>query len=515
MMRIPLLTIAAVLISLPACFDEEDSEPPPDEGDTDTDTDTDTDADSDADADTDSDTDADADTDADTDADSDTDSDTDTDHPLATGDVDLADADYTLSGETAGNAAGASVAWAGDVNRDGYADLLVGATGLNAGHTGAGGAYLVLGPITADGSLGDAHAMLKGCDADDGAGYRVSRAGDVDADGYDDLLVGDGNEGYEYNDYAHAYLVYGPVSGVQTLGTDVSIKFGYGYQGTHDLAPAGDTNGDGYDDFLLASIGSTYTLEGHVSLMLGPVTGSEYWSSAHCHDELIGIGDEGQLQATAVSGEGDVNGDGYGDVLVGEGGDGRAYLFNGPITATVDSTDDYSTAFLQRTSYGCFGWEVELLGDLNGDGYDDAVIGDSRGDTEYGGGEVFVFFGPTSGEVRDSAANSVLGSRKKELAGTSLSSCRDVDGDGQQDLLVGGINGAWLVLGPVSGRIDLHDADVIYSPDSGNDQLGKAVTLAPDLDADGYDDILLGAQGATGAVSGAGLVAVFRGGSVP
>ncbi len=515
MMRIPLPTLAAILISLPACFDKDDSEPPPDESDTDTDTDTDadTDSDADADADADSDTDADADTDADTDADSDTDSDTDPDHPLATGDVVLADADYTLSGETAGNQAGASMAWAGDVDRDGYADLLVGATGLNAGYTNAGGAYLVLGPITADGSLADAHALLRGCDAQDGAGYAVSRAGDVDADGYEDLLVGSNVYGQEDNPYG--YLVYGPVTGVQELGTDVVFDFTHMYSVTIDLAPAGDTNADGYDDFLLASIGYTTCWEGYVNLMLGPVTDSFYYASwERYYDEMIGLGDC-CLEGSAISGEGDVNGDGYDDVLVGSGYNGRAYLFNGPITDSVD-TSDRSTYFDgEEDDY--FGLEAELLGDLNGDGYDDVIIGAYRSDdANHNVGRVYTFFGPTGAEVHQSAADSTLvGVLESAQAGMSLSSCSDVDDDGQQDLLVGGANAAWLVLGPVSGNMSLDYADVRYNPDNSSDRLGQAVSLAPDLDADGYDDILLGAQAATGAVSEAGLVGIFRGGSVP
>ena len=126
----------------------------------------------------------------------------------------LADANAQLTGESSYDAAGDSVAAAGDINADGYDDFLIGAYAYSDSTSGsyAGAVYLVLGsPSVASASLTDADARLTGESSDDYAGRSVSPAGDVNADGYDDFLVG----AYGYDDpsigsYAGAtYLLLG------------------------------------------------------------------------------------------------------------------------------------------------------------------------------------------------------------------------------------------------------------------------------------------------------------------
>ena len=98
--------------------------------------------------------------------------------------------DAMLIGENDTDEAGASVSGAGDVDGDGFDDLLVSASNEDSGGPGAGAAYLVLGPITGDLDLSEADAKLLGEIDNDNAGYAVSGAGDVDGDGLDDLLIG-------------------------------------------------------------------------------------------------------------------------------------------------------------------------------------------------------------------------------------------------------------------------------------------------------------------------------------
>src|SRR6185369_16180577 len=121
------------------------------------------------------------------------------------GTLDLSLADAKLVGENRSDYAGDRIADAGDVDGDGHADLLVGSPQNDEGGFGAGAAYLVLGPVTGMLDLSRAHAKLVGEDVDDNACI-VSGAGDVDANGHDDLFVG-----APYGGASAAYMVLGPV----------------------------------------------------------------------------------------------------------------------------------------------------------------------------------------------------------------------------------------------------------------------------------------------------------------
>ncbi|MCK6526318.1 FG-GAP-like repeat-containing protein [Myxococcota bacterium] len=149
-----------------------------------------------------------------------------------------------------------------DVNGDGFEDLVVEANGAEDDH---GAAYVHFGPLTEDRDMADADAVLVGHEKGDGAGYNVASAGDVDGDGFDDLLVAA---------YASAlpgtlgivYLVYGPVSGVVDLGTVdtvIAAEGDYGGFGIN-LAGLGDVNADGLDDFAIAGwdVGRNYIFYG-------------------------------------------------------------------------------------------------------------------------------------------------------------------------------------------------------------------------------------------------------------
>ena len=125
------------------------------------------------------------------------------------GEIDLSAADAKLVGEAADDQAGISVSSAGDVDADGHDDLLVGAYNEGSGGSQAGAAYLVMGPVSGEVDLSAADAKLVGEAADDHAGRGVSSAGDVDADGHDDLLVGAYGEASGGSEAGAAYLVLG------------------------------------------------------------------------------------------------------------------------------------------------------------------------------------------------------------------------------------------------------------------------------------------------------------------
>ena len=329
-----------------------------------------------------SDTDTDSDTDSDTDADSDTDSDTDTDTDTDTDPVKLvlSKADAKLVGENALDRAGAFVAGAFDADDDGNVDLLIGAFENDEGGNDAGAAYLVLGPVSGTVDLSLSDAKLVGEEAEDSAGYGVS-SGDVDDDGHDDLFVGALANDEGGDDAGAAYLVLGPVSGTLDLSL-ADAKLVGGPSAMVSAVSIADVNGDGRDDLLMGApyddLGGTDA--GGVYVFQGPVAGTIDVSLA---DGML-MGEAASDDAGfAVSGAGDVDGDGRDDVLVGaagnaEGGSyaGAAYLVLGPSSGWLDlqfadaklvgeDTNDWVGATNSLSS----------AGDVNDDGHADLLVG--------------------------------------------------------------------------------------------------------------------------------------------
>ncbi len=176
------------------------------------------------------------------------------------GNSSLADADAKLTGEQADDYAGYSVAGAGDVDGDGIADLVIGAYGEDTGGSGSGAAYLVLGPVTGEASMVDiAHAKFIGEAGDDAACVSVALAGDLDANGHSDFLIGADGEDSGGAEAGAAYIVLGPVSGTaflsaadaKLLGEQDDAAAGY------SVSAAGDTNSDGYPEVIIGAPGQS------------------------------------------------------------------------------------------------------------------------------------------------------------------------------------------------------------------------------------------------------------------
>ncbi|MBI4437543.1 FG-GAP repeat protein [Candidatus Uhrbacteria bacterium] len=377
--------------------------------------------------------------------------------PLDTSAYDIGMANAVLTGEARyGEAAGWSVAGAGDVNGDGVDDLVVGAMGYDTQETtgiNAGAAYVQFGPLVEsyEVSLVEADVKMTGLTDYDQAGWSVAGAGDVNGDGIDDLVVGSpGDDTAEANAGA-AYILFGPLTEGETSLAEADAKLTG--EAVNDfagwrVAGAGDVNGDGTDDL---------------------VVGAQY-------------NDASGANAGATY------------VLLGPLSQGQTHLAEANTKLTGEAEEDYS------------GWSVAGARDVNEDGVDDLVVGAPYNDA--GGsqaGRAYVLFGPlTEGEMSLADADVKLtGEAEEDYAGWSVASARDVNNDGTFDLIVGapyndaiGSNAgaSYILYGPLSeGDASLADADVKLTGETEGDLAGISVA-ASDLNNDGYSDVVTGAN---------------------
>jgi hypothetical protein len=302
----------------------------------------------------------------------------------------LSTADVVFVGESAGDAAGWSVAAAGDTDGDGDVEVLVGAPSSAAAGTGAGRVYLLEGPLSGSVDLSAADAVLSGEGTSDAAGYAVAGVGDTDGDGYDDVLIGGtGGNGA-------AWLVAGPVRTASLSAADAELSG----EAVDDaagsaVAGAGDLDGDGYDDVLVGAPGAddAGNESGKVYVVLGPV-GTASLGGADAVFTGAGAQDRAGTSARAA---GDVDADGSPDILIGAWyedtagtGAGAGYLLYGPFSGT-NSLGSADATFTGETARDAAGRFVAPAGDTNDDGLDDVLIG-ATGEGS-GAGAVYLLLG--------------------------------------------------------------------------------------------------------------------------
>ncbi|MEE2751392.1 MAG: integrin alpha [Myxococcota bacterium] len=364
-----------------------------------------------------------------------------------TGFVELTEADAVLLGATESEA-GKALAGGGDVNADGYADLLVG--GYH-GAEGAGITWVVHGPILGEQVLDNVGVSLVGQSAYDFSACAVDFAGDVDGDGDDEVLVG----AYHATTTTHgsydgaAYLVDPPLSG--TLSLDNAIRIvgeTPGDEAGYALAGPGDLDGDGLSDVVVGARyeSSAGEYAGAVYVFLSPLDVAVNASDADARY----LGEvSGGYAGSALSGAGDVDGDGHVDFVVGSRrydgvGDssGAAHLLRGP-ALSGGSLLDADARLLGEAAGDRAGWAVSGAGDFNGDGLDDLLVGAPRHSSagRLGGG-AYLVLGPVAPvlELSDSDGKVVSGADEM-LLGVSVAGVGDVDGDQRGDLLIGAERG--------------------------------------------------------------------------
>ena len=367
---------------------------------------------------------------------------------------------------------GSSVSAAGDVNGDGYSDIVIGAYGYNSNR---GRVYIFYGGSVMD-SIAD--KTITGGASNYLFGYSVSTAGDVNNDGYDDLIIG--ARGYNSN-RGRAYIYFG---GMVIDTTSVVIMTGEASSNLFgkNVSNAGDFNNDGYDDVIVGAQGYSSST-GRAYLFLGGIVMNNVPDVTMTGEVASGV------FGISVSTAGDVNGDGYSDVIVGAQQLKKAYVFFGG-----QIMNNIADLTFVKSSGSFFGNAVSTAGDVNGDGYSDIIVGD------YGynllRGAANLYFGGTAMDTTSDVFMTIP--TGNSYFGRSVSNAGDLNNDGFDDVIVGAdvynsfTGRAYVYFG---GAVMDSTADVIFKGEGTNNFFGESVSYAGDVNNDGFYDVIIGASG--------------------
>ena len=493
---------------------------------------------------------------------------------------------YKFNGFLLGSSTGYDVSGAGDVNADGYADILIGANDFE------GESYLVYGgaerlafydalDLYEDGEIdltwmrhtpeifetditaGSVGFLVLGNESFGSLGASGASAGDFNGDGIDDFVVGasDGDRAYVIFGQDTASDGYTPATlSVEDLdGTNGVLLSGDNNTG-YSVASAGDVNGDGINDLI---IGTNYS-DGKAYVVVGKDTATEGDFAAELSMEVFDGSDGFIIEGLeyydrlghAVSAAGDVNGDGIDDIMVSAWGASSDDLSNAGAVYFIYGTDDGFDASLDVTAldgtdgfvvYGPeasshLGYSLDLLGDVNGDGITDYILGaydsDYYADDE---GEAFVIFGEATGFPADidltaldgTNGFAIIGPEADSWVGDFVAAAGDVNGDGINDIMISaaGVDTAdatdagavYVVLGQDTVNVSDFDDEIYLSDLEGSEgfsltgtqeygYVGEAITSVGDVNGDGVDDMLIGAAwDEANGLSGAGRAFLFFG----
>ncbi|MGQ0721710.1 MAG: FG-GAP-like repeat-containing protein [Candidatus Eiseniibacteriota bacterium] len=417
---------------------------------------------------------------------------------------------WTAEGNLAGATFGWSVAGAGDVNGDGYADVIVGARYHTGSFLEEGRAYVFAG--TPAGVAAAPAWFFDGGEIKANLGWSVGTAGDVNGDGYADVIVGAYREDEGWIDAGRVLVFAGSATG---LGAAPIWTAGGGQQGAQlgwSVSGAGDVDGDGFADVIAGADfwdggqmdeGAAFVWRGG-----GALPGaSPAWRGA--------AGPGAISYGASLETAGDVNGDGRSDLLAADPlwsgvavGAGRVDLYLGT-PAGPDASPDWTDAGVQ--SGASHGRSASGAGDVDGDGYDDVIVGAPLHDTPVLDAGRVVLFGGSSGGLATTESWEVLGNAASLFLGQSVCGAGDLDADGFADVVVGAPGGdeVHVFLGSPSGLPFV--PDLVLSGTQSGAQFGWSVAPAGDVDGDGFSDVLVGEPGAANGEAEEGRAHLFLG----
>ncbi len=385
-------------------------------------------------------------------------------------DLSLENADAQLDG-TESSFFGVSLSRAGDVDGDGHGDVLIGASADGSAGEEAGAAYLFLGPLSGTRQAYQADARLLGAPGDK-AGTVVAGGPDLDADGLADLLVSAPQSDLGGEDAGAVHLVSAAISGELPLAHASALLIG---EEPGDLAgwgmTAAELSGDDQADLFVAARATYdhYDAESVLYLVHGPISGNASLSGA---DVILRSCLEGAAAGLSLSASGDMDGDGYNDALLGAPRASESYKQAGACLMVPGPLSDDSdltqsaTCLLGTQASANAGQSVSILGDVDGDGYAEAAVGAYVQDTVY------------------------------ELAG-----CVYVLAGGNEFFHLAGLEQA----------SPLDNALAIIEGNQYCQYFGRSVSAAGDVDGDGLQDLLAGAATEDGEEQWSGAAYLYLG----
>ncbi|MFA5772076.1 MAG: FG-GAP-like repeat-containing protein, partial [Thermoplasmata archaeon] len=365
--------------------------------------------------------------------------------------------------------------------------------------------------------------------ANDRIGQVMANAGDVNGDGYSDIIIGNptasSNTGIAYVYFGSGTTdlsnTFSPANRI-SLSISGTLYFGY------SVSTAGDVNNDGYDDVLVgaprttvggqAYVGSAYIFYGSASMASATAANITFYGEPSATYQYFGW---------SVSNAGDVNNDGYADVVVGAPGwngasdnKGRAYVYlGGPTMSSVASSVLSGSAVNDR-----FGYSVAGVGKLDDDSYDEVIVGMPG----TGAGAARLFYGTASGVLTSATSTLLQGQSSSDWFGATVSGTGDIRKNNKGNVIVGALYND--VNGTNAGRayvfyytsftsrpatVQATGADLTLTGIAAGDQFGSSVEALGDFNNDTYPDFAVGANFQSDAASKSGAVYIYYGGLAP